>query len=128
MDHVEVAKIVLESGICPESDLSAFLAWYEWSEKAGFLVVERDEKGICGFLDFIRIPEIPKSVEHSYDLFNAHWRESHFNKVVFIMNCVVLRGKDTMKNLKNRVIQMNNDAEHLSFHSRKFDQIRSHKI
>jgi hypothetical protein len=116
----QIVRLATMHNLSPESTDLELLVWYRYCFDKGQLEYILDEAGtVIGFLDWVRLEEIPKSIEHAHVLFK---RGGDKGSIIFVLNCV---SKDlrTLLALRRSAMNKTPDREAECYHRKKDDVI-----
>ena len=113
----QLVNLVIKHNLSPESSDLELLAWYKYGVEEGMVEYLTDGKGnVIGFLDWVRLREVPKSMAHAKELFDG----SKTGPVLFMANCVAPDLHSLMV-LGRRAVDKNKDSQIMCYHNRKKD-------
>jgi len=116
----KIVNVIRESGLSP-SKIPDIVNWYMYAFKEGMVCTERDNDKF-GFVDWIRIPLIPKSVKEAREIFS----EVQEGPVMMILSCYADTSEILWK-LKRSIMEASKDCAVLIWHNKKKDKMFVYK-
>ncbi len=120
-DIDQIVKVIQKSDLSP-STVPEIVNWYQYAFEHGMVHTERDSDGNFGFIDWVRIPVVPKSVKEAREIFN----EVQEGPIMMVLSCYADTPK-LMWKLKKAAIAKNPDHLVLVWHSKKRDKMKYYK-
>ena len=114
----QITYIVMKHNLAPSSHSKDVMDWYKWAEKNGDLeVMVRPDGTLIGFVDWIRLKEVPSSREEARMLFN---RDGNGGDILFICNAYSDKeNPNALMRMHKKILGKNKDASCYVFHNKK---------
>lgn len=122
----DIVEATEKAGLSPETSYEGKWLWYSFAYDKGLLEYIYDKNGLVGFVDWIRLPRIPESMQ---DILNfVDWKVYKTAPVFVALNSVILRGWHTLKILKRKALyEKNRDCRVFAWHNHKTGKMRTFK-
>jgi hypothetical protein len=117
----DITKLTIDSGVAPYSTTTAVIDWYTWAYDNNHVTYIYDNDDLIGYMDWVRLHRVPTDLQ---DLQVVFGESSQINgTVVMVLNCVVVKGKDTLRKLIRMTRKQCGECRITCWHNRKTDRI-----
>jgi len=118
----DMADLMIQHNLHKGAPESKVLNWCKWAVNAKHVEYIYDGDEMIGFMDWIRSNVVPYNHDYQSIIDSGY---IDVGRVGIVLNCCVVRGKDTLKRLI-KMVRSNSDGrvKAVCWHDRKADRMR----
>ena len=117
----DMTRLMIKHNLHKGAHVFKVLAWCEWAVNAKHVEYIYDGDEMIGFMDWIRSDTMPVSPDYQSIIDSG---DVDTGEVGIVLNCCVVRGKDTLKKLiKMARSKSDGNVRVLCWHDRKLDRM-----
>lgn len=119
----DMTSLMILHGLHKQAPLVKVMSWCAWAVNSGHVEYVYDGDEMIGFMDWVRSDSVPSDYYYQ-DLID---RGVDSGNVAIALNCVVVRGKDTLRKLIKSARAKTQGCQTLVWHNRKKGTMVYHK-